>query len=367
VHCRGQASTEYVAILLVVAALLAVAAVALPGVGERVVAAVRTAICIAGGDVCRRSDAAAAGLEPCVTRARSSRTETAVDVAFVRLGENGEWQLTLRSDGGALVSRLDENEAGMTGGIGFTFSPAGIDAAAEASIVGGYRGGRAWRFRDARAAAAFIADGDHSRPPDVRWHALGGHADGYAGFDTGAELARAGLTASFASALGLRDDGRRRTLTLDLGLEEPDLGIELPGFPAAPGELRELVAEVTWERGRLRELAVRMAAGDRERLEEFSGRLDLRAAGNRAFAARLLGAPTAGRLRALWRRIIGHGVVEYGGYRVSERRRGFNVASRLGLALGVTHQRIASERRLVDALAWIRGGPQQRRFDCLGV
>jgi hypothetical protein len=367
VRCRGQASIEYVVILLVVAALLAVAAVAVPGVGERVAAAVRTAICIAGGDVCRASDAAAAGLRPCVVRARSSRSETAVDIALVRLGENGEWQLALQSDGTALVTRLDEAEAGMTGGVGFTFSPVGIDASLDGSVVGGYHGGRAWRFRDPRAAAAAIEHGGPQRLPDVTWHALGGDAEGYAGFDAGAELARAGLTASFGSALGVREDGPRRTLTLDLDLEQPSLGIDLPGFPAAPGDLRELVAEVGWEDGRLREIALRTATGDEERLEEFTGRLDLRDAANRAFAARLLGAPTPARLQALWSRIVSHGVVEFGGYAVGERRRGFNVAARLGVALGLTRERISSERRLTEAVAWIGGGPPQRRFDCLGV
>jgi hypothetical protein len=367
VHSRGQASTEYVAILLVVAGLLAVAAVAVPGVGERVGAALRTAICIAGGDVCRGSDAAAAGLHPCVTRARSSRAETAVDIAIVRLGENGEWQLALQSDGTALVSRLDEAEAGLVAGVGFTFSPVGIDASLDGSIVGGYHGGRAWRFDDARAAAASIERGGPMRPPDVSWHALGGHADGYAGFDSAAELARAGLTASFASALGVRDDGARRTLTLDLGLEEPAVGVDLPGFPASPGELRKLVAEVTWERGDLRELALRTATGGGGRLEELTGRLDMRERSNRAFAARLLGAPTPARLRALWSRIASHGVVEFGRYELGERRRGFNVAGRLGVAFGMTHQRISSVRRLVDALAWADGGRPQRRFDCLGV
>ena len=364
---RGQASTEYVAILLAVAALLSVAAVAVPGVGERVAAAVRTAMCIAGGDVCRGSDAAAAGLAPCVTRARSARVETAVDLALLRIGENGEWRLALRSDGTALVARLDENEAGMTGGVGFTFSPAGIDASVDGSVVGGYHGGRAWRFADARAAAAFIADGGSSRPPDVSWHALGGRADGFAGFDAGAELARAGLTASFESALGVRSEGARRTLTLDLGLEAPDLGIDRPGFPGVPGERRGLVAELTWEHGALRQLELRAASADGARLEELTGRLDLRDAGNRGFAARQLGAPTAARLRELFARMANHGVVELSGYEASERRRGFEVAGRLGVALGLTHHRIASERRLVDALAWVRGGPPQRRFDCLGV
>ena len=50
----GQASAEYVALLLVATLVLAgTAAVAVPGVGERLVRTVRTGICIVGGDVCR--------------------------------------------------------------------------------------------------------------------------------------------------------------------------------------------------------------------------------------------------------------------------------------------------------------------------
>ena len=39
----------------------------------------------------------------------------------------------------------------------------------------------------------------------------------------------------------------------------------------------------------------------------------------------------------------------------------------IGVALGLSHERVTAERRLVDAVAWVRGGPPQRRFDCLGV
>ena len=60
-------------------------------------------------------------------------------------------------------------------------------------------------------------------------------------------------------------------------------------------------------------------------------------------------------------------MIERDGYSVTERRRGFSIAGRLGVALGLEHQRITAERRLVDAVAWIRGGPPQRRFDCIGV
>ena len=113
----GQAAAEYIAILLVAGALLAGAAAvaaAVPGVGDRVVAAVRTGICIVGGDLCRTADAAAAGLPPCLTRERGDRQDTTVDIAVVRVGGHGEWQLALRSDGSAVVTRLEENEVGGT-------------------------------------------------------------------------------------------------------------------------------------------------------------------------------------------------------------------------------------------------------------
>ncbi len=374
---HGQASTEYVAILLVVAVLLAGAAslaVAVPGVGDRVVKALRTAICIAGGDVCRSSDAAAAGLEPCLTRERSKRQDTIVDLAVVRLGGHGEWQLALRSDGRAEVTRLEENELGGTVGIGLTFSPAGVAADATAALVAGYRGGRAWRFADARSARAFLdaAMRDESvherRPPDVRWHALGGRATGEAGVAV-AQLARAGVSTGAGSAIGLRSDGAGRTLTFELRIDEPNLAAELPGFPAGPEDQRSWLADVSWEGDSVRELALRTAAGDAARLEEYSARLDLRDAGNRAVAERLLrpGASSPADLAALVVRMTSHGVIERDGYALAERRRGFSVAGKLGLALGLKHQRITAERRLVDAVTWVRGAPAQRRFDCLGV
>jgi hypothetical protein len=371
VRTRGQASTEYVAILLVVATLLAVAAIAVPGVGERVVATVRTGICIVGGDLCRTADATAAGLDPCVTSARSRRDETTVDIAIVRFGGNGEWQVALRSDGSAEVTRLDETEAGGTIGIGVTFSPAGLSAGASAAFVAGYRGGRAWRFPDARAALAFLDDaGDEpARPSDVRWRALTGRGSAEAGVALG-ELARAGVDLATGNAIGLRSDGARRTLTLDLAVEAPRFSTGLLGLDGGgAGASGSWIVDLSWEHGALRELALRSASGDGERTEEWTARLDLRDPGNRALAARLLrpGSPAFGDLRALAARIRSHGTIERHGWRTEERSRGFSVAGRLGVALGLSHHEIAAERRLTDAVAWVRGGPAQRRFDCLGV
>ena len=293
---------------------------------------------------------------------------------MVRLGGHGEWQLALQSDGGAVVTRLEENEVGGTVGVGLTFSPVGIEGAASATATIGYRGGKAWRFSDAAAARAFL-DGARrdaavqaAREPDMRWDAITGAGSAEAGAAI-ADLARAGLATAAEGAVGLRRDGARRTLALDLGAEDPGIAVDLPGFPAPPAGLRSVVAEVTWEDGEVRELALRSATTKDGRLEEITGRLDLREPQNRALAERLLRprARTPEDLRALARRIATNGVVERAGYRVTERRRGISMAGRLGIALGLSHERITAERRLVDAIAWVHGGPPQHRFDCLGV
>ena len=373
---RGQATSEYVAILLMVAAALAGAAtlaVAVPGVGDRVVEAVRTGICIVGGDVCRMADAAAAGLEPCLTDQRSRRQDTTLDVAVLRLGGHGEWQLALRSDGKAVVTRLEENEVGATAGVGLTFSPAGVAASAAATVVAGYNSGRAWRFDDARSASAFLAAAQRdesvraSRASDVRWQSIASRADSHARVAL-AELGHAGLSAVASTAIGLRTDGDRRTLTLDLGLDDPRLASSLGALPAGAGAQRSWVANLSWEGGEPRELALRAATGRGDLQDEYSARLDLRDAGNRAIVERLLrpGASTPANVAALVARMRTHGVVEHAGYVVTEQRRGFSVAGKLGVALGLSHHRIRAERRLVEAVAWVRGGQLQRRFDCVG-
>jgi hypothetical protein len=373
---RGQAAADYVAVLLVVGVVLAAtatAAVAVPGVGDRVVRTVRTGLCIVGGDVCRSADAVAAGLGPCVTTERSTRQDTTLDVAVVRLGGSGEWQLALRSDGGAVVTRLAEAEGGGTVGVGLTFSPVGLDAGAQLALTAGYRSGKAWRFSDAASAVAFLEGAKRdgavaaSRAPDIRWDGLAG--SGEAEVEAAiAGLALIGLDAAAEAVLGLRREGAVRTLTVDLGAEAPALALDLPGFPAAPGVIGALVADVTWVDGAATELTLRSARGRDARLEELVARLDLRDPVNRALAERLL-APGRTRedLEAIALRAARAGVVERNGYETSARRRGISLAGRLGVSLGLSHERVSSERRLVDAVAWVHGGPPVRRFDCLGV
>lgn len=350
----------------------ATAAFALPGLGGAVVRTVRTGLCIVGGDLCRSADAAAAGLAPCVTGERTARQETTLDLAVVRLGGHGEWQIALRSDGGATVTRLEETDAGGVIGVGAELGP--LAASVETAAVARYRGGKAWTFADARAAAAFLDGAMHdaavqdARAPDVRWIALEGDASGEAGVAL-AELAGAGLAIGASSAIGLRRERARRTITLDLGLDGLELAGHLPGFPRPGAGRRALVADITWEAGELRELALRTALADGGMREETTARIDLREPGALALAERLLraGTGTADDLRAVADHAAVHGVVERSAYATSERRRGVSLGARLGLSLAFSHERIRGERRLTGATVWIRGGPPQRRLDCLGV
>ena len=64
----------------------------------------------------------------------------------------------------------------------------------------------------------------------MRWRALGGKLDTSLGVSL-AELAGVGLSESAAAAVGLRTEGARRTLTLDLEADELTLAGHLPGLP----------------------------------------------------------------------------------------------------------------------------------------
>jgi len=367
----GQASTEYVAILAIVVLLLAGGvAAASPAVGAKVIAAVRTGLCIVGGDVCRPADAAAAGLAPCLTGERWKRQDTTLDVAVVRLGGHGEWQLAVQSDGRATVTRLEENEGGLTAGAGVTFSPLGVQAEVEGALTLGYRGGRAWRFASAREAAAFLeraereAEWREQRPPAIRWRAITAGADGEAAAAF-RDLARAGLRIGSDGAIGLRTDGARRTLTLEADHRDVALFGDLPGVRRTGGSGVSAVAELTWEGGVLRELALRTATGDAERVDEYVARLALDDAADRAVAEAVLRPGGAG-FDALAAHVTREGVIEHAAYAVTERRTGLSLSGRLGIALGFEHERITGERRLVDASTMVRGGPPQKRLDCLG-
>src|SRR5688572_26460863 len=117
----GQGSLEYAGLLALVATAFAVAASAagLAGVPAQVARVVRTGVCIVGGDVCRASDAAAAGLRPCTLSDERRGGGLAVTIMSVRVGGDHEWLVARRSDGSVAVTKVAHDALGASGGLGY--------------------------------------------------------------------------------------------------------------------------------------------------------------------------------------------------------------------------------------------------------
>src|ERR687896_427889 len=98
-------------------------------------AVVRTGICIAGGDVCRASDAAALGLEPCTVGERLRGAGATLTVLSLRVGEEGEWTVASRSDGSVVVTESRSRAGGAAGGFGVEASPIGLELGVEGAYT----------------------------------------------------------------------------------------------------------------------------------------------------------------------------------------------------------------------------------------
>jgi hypothetical protein len=392
----GQAAADYAAVLLVVAAVLAVAgAVAVPGVGERVVAAVRTGICIVGGDICRDADARAAGLSPCITRDRTEGGATAVDIAVLRVGSDSGWTVAHRSDGSVVITRTTGDSLGASSRFGTetSFRPIGLALGADGRAGVVHRDGRSWRFPSIAAARPFLAaalgpDPDpylvQRVPPDERWDAWGAQLEAEAGASAegraGDEVAvssGAGGRIAVEGLVGERTGGGRTTRFYRATLEGPEAFAGLPGWSwSSDGAAHEALVEVTSDGDGLRELVVRRVAGRGDRVEEVTGRLDLRDPEVRAGLERLrpgalellTGGPVTlkGMADGLAELAAEHGIVERQAHAVDDRSTERSAAVKLGLALGFEHTSVDIRSRLTDASVWIAGAGPRRREDCLG-
>src|SRR4051794_26972794 len=380
---RGQASLEYVGLLGVVAVALAGAGAATgvaAGIPRAVVHAARTGICIAGGDVCRASDAAAAGLAPCLTGETAQGRGVALTVLSLHLGHHGSWTVAQRSDGSVLITQLQDDAIGLAGGVGLALGPV-VDVGADATFDVSLAHGQAWELPSAAAASALIAAVRRGDDPPVaptwRFGDAGEELDASAGVSLpGATLTA--LEASGGMAVGLRVGHGERTTYVRLHAEVATaLGALVPGARGGSGGPdgggAPLLLGVTRDAHGLRELSFRRAAPGATRGEvvETVGRLDLRDPVNRAIAEPLLArrmpwpAELANALRAVILRTARAGVVERSVYAVEDRSHEWAGALELGVAVGLDVSELDVRRRLVDAGAWVAGTPERHRADCL--
>jgi hypothetical protein len=372
----GQTTTEYTALLALVAAALAGAgaAIGLGDVAAAVAGGVRTGICIVAGDVCRASDAAAAGLRPCTVAEHVRGEGLTFTVASVRLGSQDGWTAARRSDGTVLVSQSRERKVGGSIGIGVEATPLGLEIGVGGKLDYLLATGRAWEFPDTASALRFLQSEDRDEAePAWRFGDAGSVLTGAVEAGAGG-IALAALDASAGAAAGVRVGRGLTTYYVRANLDALDGYASIPGLsagfdgPAARGG----IVEVTRDRAGARELAFRTAEpGARAgRVVETVARLDLRDAGNRAAAEALLEralpwpAAAVDDLRALVRRAVTQGIVERAVYDVRDGSDELKLEAKFGLALGIEGSEIEVDRRLVSASAWTHGSRERERVDC---
>jgi hypothetical protein len=366
-------SAEYTALLGLVGAALAGtgAVVGVETIGDAVAKTVRTGICIVAGDVCRASDARAAGLAPC-TVVESTRGEgLTFTVASIRFGADDEWTASRRSDGTVIVTHNDERRLGGKVGIGVEASPLGVNAELSGKLDYALMSGKAWEFPDADSARRFLDDQDRADhvPPTWRF----GDVGTVVGAEAEAGLGPLTLTefeATARSAAGARVGRGLTTYYVRTRADSFAGGISLPGVDARVEgpSTGDSIVELTLDAAGPREIAFRrVQRGSRDgQVVETVARLDLRDPGNRAAAEPLLewGPGVAGELRVLVARAVRSGIVERAVYDVDDDSEGLEIGASLGVSIGVDASETELDRRLVAAQAWTDGSRARDRADC---
>lgn len=361
---RGQASGEYAGVVLLVAVVLAAAgAVAAPELPREVAHHLRVALCIVGGDVCRGTDAAAEGLEPCVVRVRDAARRSTVSLLLLKGGTHAGFAIEQRSDGSSRVSFTDGSHAGAAAEAGVRLG-AHVGAGAGAGGEVGWTGGAAWELPDDAALRRLLA-GVRQRPgrfgfdlarkrlrPSEIFESIGQSGTVAAGAEVGS-LSQPLLSSGGRHALGRRVRGDGETSWFyDASRDGTTL---FGGLLAEVSLTRPSGWTLEASRHELRFRSTRAARTGE--IVEIEAALPLPA--NAALARELLARPS----RAAGRRLLEAGVVERRVYRVEERPSDLDVAVKLGVA-GIEHEGTAQERTLVAAEV-LRPGGSARRADCL--
>jgi hypothetical protein len=372
----GQTTAEYAALLALVAAALAGAGalVGLGAIATAVADGVRTGICIVAGDVCRASDAEAAGLSPCTVAEHTRGEGLRFTVLSLRFGADDGWTAARRSDGSVLITHAERREVGLKVGIGAEASPLGLDVGVDGKLDYTLGSGRAWEFPDTASAVRFLKAEDRD-DVEPTWR----FGDAGAALNAGAEagvggVELTGLETTAEAAGGVRVGRglttyyvRTRYDLLDGRAWVPGAGARLGGPPA-----HGAIVELTRDRAGVRELAFRSVGpgASAGQVVETVARLDLRDAANRAAAAPLLAhrlpwpPAVASELWALLLRTVSTGVVERAVYDVRDGSQELELAAKFGLALGVEGNEVKLDRRLVAASAWTHGSRERAREDC---
>src|SRR5512132_2548873 len=161
---KGQASTDYVAILLLVAVVAAAAAAVADGTGiaEEVRRQMARALCVVGRGDCE------VDRRPCTVASRRRSRGESLTVAVFKFGHDRTVVREQRSDGTIAVTLLERDERGLQAGVGGRLAVSlgrlqlALGGEATASALAARGDGTTWVLHDRRAADALVeALADH--------------------------------------------------------------------------------------------------------------------------------------------------------------------------------------------------------------
>ncbi|MGN6188429.1 MAG: hypothetical protein ACTHOE_05985 [Conexibacter sp.] len=155
----GQATSEYTALVALVALVLALAVgLTSGGVGGHVLAGLQRGLCRVADVRCPTPARPHDQLDPCPVARREQAEQVGGTITVVRLGRSGTLALARDSDGTATVTLSQGNDAGLEAGEGARLRlgsrTLGGRLAAGAGVV--WSSGRSWRFPDVASAQRFV-------------------------------------------------------------------------------------------------------------------------------------------------------------------------------------------------------------------
>ncbi|HEV2813462.1 MAG TPA: hypothetical protein VGW10_09445 [Solirubrobacteraceae bacterium] len=400
---RGQASVDWIALVLVLAVTLLVAgAGALPGadaIPRAVGSTFARAFCLVSGGDCLSGRP-----RRCIVRSEQKSRERRVAAAVLRLADGRRVLREERSDGTVAITVEDtaSGGAGVTPGLELTVGGQGVSGRAE--LVADARGAKGRRFvvPDAAAADRLMArlagehdgarrivegGGDGDPVPDERWWALGAGGEAEAVL-SGLKVIGADARAAGGTVAGVRERPRTGERTVVLrndseivaALTAPlsGLGVGHPSSAAVElvfdrkGEPTALTARLA--RGIHGELSLpgfRAGGGD---LVEAEARLDLRDPVTRVLMIEVLDgmtdwAPrrTVAAARQLGGRLARDARLDVRLYETDRHSTVKGVRGGFMVMLGYEVEEITRTARLVDAAGREPGMGWSRRIDCVGI
>ena len=398
---RGQATTDYVALLAVVAALVAIAAtlaaVGAPGVVNAVRAQMAHALCVVTGRACHVDR-----LRPCIVAMRRESRRYGLNLGFVRLDKD---RFVLReqfSDGTVRLTAVKRYGAGAEGGLGATLRvkqaqrSKGFSRGVKLGAQGLLGGGTIFYARNARVADDIMRalDRGERTPVPPRQVVYEAGLRGIASLTAGGSVASLDLDAKTMRILGLRRSLRSgaTTLTLTTADSASALAAAVVGGPTGSLDASAVLALRLDRRRRPIELSLRaggtVAAGAKlskvlaaplalsgtddlpanvaGRRWEFIARAKLTDPAVAAAWKRFRGSPTSlAAIRGLGQALRQRAQLDVRTYRARNSSVGTSVGLSFGLKFGAETDHTIDRFSLLAASSRPAGGVWEPRLDCV--